>query len=441
MRRVLLAGTHSGCGKTTAALALLSALKARGLSASAFKCGPDYIDPLFHRAALGIPAHNLDPYFCGRDTLRGILSTRGNGLAVIEGVMGYYDGVGPEGCFSTYDVACETDTPVILVMDTRGMYASAGAVLRGFTGYRPDTDIRGVLFNRTSAALYKGLKQLAQDAGLLPLGFLPNTPECAIGSRHLGLLTPGELSDIRYTLGRLGELAESCLDMDGILALAASAPAIRETLPVPSPVSRVRVAVARDAAFSFLYQENLELLEALGCELIYFSPLADEALPESVGGLYLPGGYPELHPEALSKNGPMRRSVREAVENGLPTIAECGGYLYLHAALDGAPMAGAIPAGAYRTGKLQRFGYAELTAEKDNLLCKAGGKIRAHEFHYYTSDDAPAGFRAQKPSGGEPWAAARATDTLYAGFPHLYFYANPVFAEQFVRKAAAYASK
>ncbi|MEL7607988.1 MAG: cobyrinate a,c-diamide synthase [Bacillota bacterium] len=440
MNRVLIAGTHSGCGKTTVTCALLSAFKMRGMDVSAFKCGPDYIDPMFHREIVGVRSHNLDPFFCGGGELRGLLTAHAGELSVIEGVMGYYDGVGPEGTGSTYDVARQTDTPVVLVVDVKGMAASAGAVLHGFRSFRPQSRIRGVIFNGVSPVLYEDYKEVARAAGVPALGFLPRLPELTVKSRHLGLITAGEIADIKAKLVRLGKLAEQYIDMTGILELARSAPALDEPLTPEAALPRsVRVAVARDKAFCFLYQENLELLESLGCELVFFSPLCDRALPERIGGLYLPGGYPELHLEALSSNAAMRRAIREAVPGGLPTVAECGGFLYLHESLDGYPMAGVINAKAFKTDKLQRFGYVTLTANADNLLCAAGNAIRAHEFHYYDSADNGTGFAAKKARDGCEYACVHATSTLYAGFPHLYFPANPSFAESFVRKAAAYA--
>lgn len=439
MDRVLIAGTHSGCGKTTLTLAVLMALKAQGLRVSAFKCGPDFIDPMFHRRAIGIPCYNLDPYFCGKEHLRALLAAHAGEISVIEGVMGYYDGVGPEGTYSTYDVARHTQTPVVLVIDVDGMYASVGAVLHGFLNYKPNSGICGVVFNGASAALYEGLRRIAEKAGVTPLGFLPHAPDCTLKSRHLGLVTPDEYADMQQKLRDLGQLALKHIDIAGICALAAGASEIKERPLRFSCVSRVRIAVARDEAFCFLYQENLELLEALGAEITYFSPLRDTALPKNIGGLYLCGGYPELYDTALSKNEAMRRSILEAIESGIPAIAECGGFLYLHDTLNGLPMAGVIHASAYNTGKLTRFGYAELTAQKHNLLCDAGGTIRAHEFHYYDSGDCGDGFYARKPAGDRTWACAHAADTLYAGFPHLYFYANPSFAERFIRKAAQYA--
>ena len=435
--RILIAGTNSGCGKTTVTCALLRSLKNRGLDVQSFKCGPDYIDPMFHREVIGVPARNLDPFFSTPDQLRCQLGGGLGKLSVLEGVMGYYDGIGIDGRASTYEVAKSTDTPVILVVNVRGMYTSAGAILQGFRDFQPDSGVRGVIFNNASPMLYGDLRKIAENAGLLSLGYLPRAEEATIGSRHLGLITAGEIADLQQRLDALGELAEKCLDIDGILALAA------EGSPLPQPqaavpiVQGVRIAVARDRAFSFIYEENLRLLEELGCQLVYFSPLKDAHLPENIGGLYLPGGYPELYLEELSQNG-IKEEIRRAIEGGLPTVAECGGFLYLHHTLDGAEMAGVIHGPAFRTEKLQRFGYVTLTAERDNLLCRAGESIRAHEFHYYDSADNGDGFTAAKPSGKRSWPCVHAGDTLYAGFPHLFFPANPAFAENFVRKAAPY---
>lgn len=434
--RILIAGTNSGCGKTTVTCALLRALKNRGLSLQSFKCGPDYIDPMFHREVIGVPARNLDPFFSTPDQLRRQLGGSAGRLSVLEGVMGYYDGIGPEGWASTWEAASATETPVILVVSVRGMYTSAGAILRGFRTFRKDSGIRGVIFNNASPMLYPDLCRIAEEEGLQPLGYLPRAEEAVIGSRHLGLITAEEIGDLQQRLDVLGSLAEKCLDIDGILSLAGKAPELPEPERTAPAGEGVRIAVARDRAFCFLYEENLRLLEELGCELAFFSPMTDEHLPEKAGGLYLPGGYPELYLKELSGN-PIREKIRKAVEGGLPTVAECGGFLYLHDSLDGAEMAGVIHAEAFATKKLQRFGYVTLTAERDNLLCPKGESIRAHEFHYYDSSDNGDGFTAAKPSGRK-WRCVHASSTLYAGFPHLYFPANPAFAERFVRKAAQY---
>ncbi|MEA5039814.1 MAG: cobyrinate a,c-diamide synthase [Clostridiaceae bacterium] len=436
MDRVLIAGTHSGCGKTTVTTALLCALRARKATVNAFKCGPDYIDPMFHREAIGIPSQNLDPYFSTGAQLRAQLS--GPGLAVIEGVMGYYDGIGTEGLASTWQAAAETETPAVLVIDPRGMYTSAGAVLKGFLTFRRESGLRGVIFNNTPPEMYPGLRRIAEDAGIKAFGFLPRDGRISVGSRHLGLITAGELSNLKEKLNVLGALAEEHLDIDGLLTLAAEAPALSMSSPHPAFGCRVRIAVAQDEAFCFMYEENLSLLRAMGAEIVPFSPLRDGGLPEKIGGLWLPGGYPELYLDTLSANVIMCRAVQAAVESGLPTIAECGGFLYLHDMLDGIPMAGVFHARAYRMEKLRRFGYTELRAGHDNLLCRTGESIRAHEFHYYDSEDCGDDFTAEKPGGGRSWPCVHATETLYAGFPHLYFPANPAFAENFLRKACDY---
>ena len=436
--RVLIAGTNSGCGKTTVTCALLQALRRRGVPLRSYKCGPDYIDPMFHREVIGVPAANLDPFFMDGEALCRHLGRARGCVAVAEGVMGYYDGIGAEGRCSTHTVAQRTQTPVILLVNAGGSYTSAMAVVQGFRDFRPDSNIRGVIFNNVSPMVYAGLKYMAEDAGVMPLGCLPRRDDVFVGSRHLGLLTAGEVTDLRQKLETLGAMAEEHLDLDGILALASSAPALPSPLPVPEPKRRVRIAVARDEAFCFLYEENLQLLSSLGAELVFFSPLHDRALPENVGGLYLPGGYPELHTAELSAN-PIRREIAAAIRAGLPTVAECGGFLYLHEALEGAPMAEVIHADAHRTERLQRFGYVTLTAGRDNLLCPAGTSFPAHEFHYYDSGDNGADFTAEKPDGRRSWPCVHATPTLWAGFPHLDLPAAPELAERWVRKAADYA--
>ena len=440
MGRILIAGTHSGCGKTTVTCALLAAIKKRGLPLSAFKCGPDYIDPMFHRKVLGIPSHNLDSFFSTPDQLREMLSADSEKTALLEGTMGYYDGAGPDGRYSTYEVACATNTPVVLVIDVKGMYASAGAILEGFLNYKPANQIQGVIFNNTSAALYHGLRSIAEKAGVKPLGFLPKEPDASLESRRLGLVSANEITEIEQKLKLLGRLAEQYIDIGALLALSAVPPILplfkKSVLHTSKPV---RIAIARDNAFCFLYEENLNLLSSIGCEPVFFSPLADRALPEEIGGLYLCGGYPELHLLALSKNTSLLTSIRRAVQSGLPTVAECGGFLYLHRTLDGYPMAGAIDVDAFRTDRLVRFGYITLQAKHDNLLCAAGETIRAHEFHYYDSSDCGGGFTAQKPLTGQSWPCIHTTQTLYAGFPHLYFNSNPAFAENFVKRAMKYA--
>lgn len=437
--RLLLAGTGSGCGKTTVTTALLRALQRRGVPLAAFKCGPDYIDPMFHTEALGVPSRNLDLFFVDETEVRGQLARHipTDGVGIIEGVMGYYDGVsGNTDTASAAHLARATETPSVLIVRPRGQSLSLAAEIKGFRDFAPNT-LAGVILNGVSAGMYPFYRTIAEQAGLPVFGFLPPVPESEIPDRHLGLVTAAEIGDLQSKLDRLADAAQTGLDLDGLLALARTAsPLADQSAPlVPVTDKLVRIAVARDKAFCFYYADNLDVLRALGAELVPFSPLTDRALPEGIDGLYLGGGYPEVHKAQLAANHTMRDSIHNAVLGGLPTIAECGGFLYLHRTLDGAEMAGVLDADAKLTKKLQPFGYVTLTARRDNLLCRAGEHMPAHVFHYAVSTDEGADFDAQKPNG-RAWACVHATDTLYAGFPHLYFRSNPAFAENFVRRAA-----
>lgn len=432
--RVLIAGTNSGCGKTTVTLAVLSALKKRGVSVASAKCGPDYIDPMFHRSAIGIPSTNLDPFFFDENTLRFLLAKHGKGmeLTVIEGVMGYYDGLGLTSRASTCELAQKTASPVILTVNAKGASLSNLAQIKGFLDFLPDNNIAGVILNNCTEKVYEALAPEIEDRiGIKPLGFMPHIKDCEIGSRHLGLITADEIDDIEKKLDLLAEQAEKSLDVDGIISLAASAPELSFQAPAIEKRDPVRIAVARDKAFCFYYEDSLDVLKEMGAEHVSFSPLNDEKLPDGIHGLYLGGGYPELYAEELSKNVSMRESIRTALSNGLPCIAECGGFMYLTEKIMGSPMVDFIPGGAHDTGKLTRFGYVTLTAKADNMLCRAGDTVPAHEFHRWDCDNSGADFTAEK-ADGRSWDCVFATDTLYVGFPHFHFLANLRFAEGFI---------
>ncbi len=445
--RILLCAPSSGAGKTTVVCAILRALLDRGRRPAAFKSGPDYIDPMFHREIVGADAGNLDLFLMGEAAVRaGLLSTGARAsLAVIEGAMGYYDGIAMGQEASAYDLARRTETPAVLILDAKGQALSAAAVAKGMAEFRPDANIRALLLNRVSPMVYPRLKALLEaETGLPVYGFLPEAPDCSLESRHLGLVTAAEVGALKEKLSALSALARRYIDLDALEALAATAPPLVGPTPVPrGTVGRPRIALARDRAFCFYYPSALALLEGLGAELISFSPLADAALPEGTAGLYLGGGYPEVYAKALSENAPLRASVREAVLGGMPTIAECGGFLYLHESLedeDGAPwpMCGVIPARARRTGRLQRFGYITMTAREDGLLGPAGTALPAHEFHYWESEAPGAAFRAEKPRSARGWDCAYHTPALYAGFPHFHLCASPGAAANFVAVCDGY---
>lgn len=432
--RLLIAGTGSGCGKTTTVCALLQALKNRGYGVSSFKCGPDYIDPMFHSEIIGARSTNLDLFFCEEAMARSLFLKHAGELNVIEGVMGFYDGISMDSeRGSSHHVAAVLNAPAILVVNGRGMALSAAAVVKGYLALRSPSGVAGVIFNHVTPMTYPLLKAAVEkECGVKVYGYLPSCPECALESRHLGLVTAQEVSDLRQKMQILAEQAEKSLDLDGLIALMRAQPPLEAVEFTQKRIGSARIAVARDRAFCFYYRDNLEMLEELGAQLVYFSPISDERLPDC-DGLILGGGYPELYLDALNKNEGMRASVRAAVEDGLPTIAECGGFMYLCQSVGEKAMVGALPTHCFNAGRLCRFGYTTITAEADNLLLRAGESIRAHEFHYWDADAPGNALLSRKPSG-KSWRCAYATDSLYAGYPHLYFPSAPQAAERFMKK-------
>ncbi len=440
MRRIIIGGTKSGCGKTTVTCAILAALKKRGLNVTAFKCGPDYIDPMFHRKVIGVSSHNLDSFFCDRNTLLNLLGEYGSksDISVIEGVMGFYDGTSG----SAHSLSELTETPAVIVIDCKGMSDSVGAVMSGFLGYRPNR-IAGFIFDRLPEKLIPLAERLCRELDTEYFGCLPKC-DVTIESRHLGLVTADEIADIQTKLSRLGELAEKYIDLDKLINSCDVSLPEYEIMSIPKFTEKTTIAVARDSAFCFIYRENIELLEKMGCTVRYFSPLTDSEVPEA-DGLILSGGYPELYAGELSANKSMRESVKKCISGGMPTIAECGGFMYLHDELTGKngvsyPMAGVINGRVFPTDRLQRFGYITLTAKTDSMLCKKDESIKAHEFHYWDSTACGDGFTAEK-SDGRKWECCHVSGTLYAGFPHLYFYSDIAAAERFVKNCIRYGER
>jgi len=447
MIKVVVAGLSSGSGKTTVTCALLAALKRRGLAPCAFKCGPDYIDPMFHRSVLGVDGRNLDLFLSNEDALRRSFRAgcAGHGAVVCEGVMGFYDGLGgTTDRASTWHVADTLDLPVLLVVRPQGASLTLAAQVRGVCAFRANSHIRGILLNDCSPMLFQSLgPMLERETGLPVLGYLPHAEAAVFPSRHLGLYTAGEIADLTERVERLGIQWENSVDMERFLSVFSGMDEKEETkIGTRSPVleSAPRIAVAQDEAFCFVYQESLDALRRAGAELVFFSPLKDVSLPPETRGLYLPGGYPELHARQLSENRPMRDAIRTAVQAGVPTVAECGGFLYLCQELETPegivwPMAGVLPGRGVRREKLVRFGYAYLTAEQDSLLVRIGEKIPIHEFHYWDCTDNGTAFQAQKPTTGRTWRCGFASGSLYAAFPHLYFAGNSKLAQRFVEAA------
>ena len=455
--RIMLAAPKSGSGKTLLTCGLLEVLRRRGLNPIACKCGPDYIDPMFHRYVLGIPGRNLDSFFLPaegvREVLVDVVREEQAGIAVLEGVMGYYDGLGgTETSASSWEIAEITDTPAILVLDCKGASLSAAAMASGFLHFREKSHIAGVILNRVSSMYYERLAAAVEEASRLPvLGYLPESEEYHMESRHLGLFLPGEIDRLRERIGRLADQMEKSIAVERVLEVAGMLPlrienkekekAENESMEAESiakfpacqeqkVTSRVRIGVARDEAFCFYYQENFRLLEQMGAELVYFSPLRDKKIPDRVDGLLFGGGYPENYARELAKNAAMRESIRRSIAAGMPFLAECGGFLYSHRTLEGSDgkhweMAGVYPFDAYRTNRLRRFGYVR-------LLTSSGQEIHGHEFHYWESEDPGTDWEAVKPTGNRSWRCIHEKGGQIGGFPHLYYASCPDFLRKWL---------
>lgn len=461
--RIMIAAPKSGSGKTMITCAFLQALKNRGETVVSYKCGPDYIDGMFHEKILGIPARNLDTFFTDEAQTRMLLASSAseNGFAVMEGAMGLYDGLGgicKEG--SSYHLAQVTETPIVLVADAKGMGRSVIPMLAGFLAYDEAGLIRGVILNRASKGYYEVIKPLIEEElNIEVLGRFPSQSELQVESRHLGLILPDEISRIREKMETAAECFCENISMERILQIAGCAKElemenIQDACRAKSgagdhdepdkgeteddPV----IAVARDEAFCFYYEENLELLKKCGAKLVFFSPLHDEKLPRPCHGILLGGGYPELYAGKLSGNIRMRSAVKQAAERQIPIVAECGGFLYLHSILcdrEGVEheMAGILSGKCFDVGKLVRFGYIELQ-EKEPHFLPEGGRIKGHEFHYYDSTENGENVWAVKPVTGKKYSCMIERANLCLGFAHLYYPSNPAFAESFAAKARKY---
>lgn len=482
INRFMIAAPKSGSGKTMITCALLQLLKDSGKNVLSYKCGPDYIDPMFHKKVLGVPSKNLDTFFTDeKTTVQLFLDERADGdFAVLEGVMGLYDGLG--GIYeqgSSYHLAKVTQTPIILVVDAKGMGKSVLALIAGFLQYDTHHLIKGVLLNRMSKGYYDIIKPLIEkELSIKVVGYFPEQKDIGLSSRHLGLVMPDELSDIKKQLNETADRLKKTIDMDLFIDIAEAADEIgdsenadedkRQTLKnaelmrLQDQNNTVNIAVAMDEAFCFYYEDNLRMLEKCGAQLLYFSPLHDTSFPEDCDAMLLGGGYPELYAKELSKNVSMLNAIKKAFRAGMPTVAECGGFMYFHTYIrnicddteeqnkadvqnkadiqndmNKSKLVGALDGGCHFKGKLVRFGYIEL-AEKHSNFLPPNEKIKAHEFHYYDSTDNGANCIATKPATGRSYDCVISHDNYWLGFPHLYYPSNPHFAESFVRKAYEY---
>jgi cobyrinic acid a,c-diamide synthase len=442
-RILVVAGVSSGVGKTSITLGLLEALRRRGLVVQAFKVGPDFIDPGLHAVVSGRPSYNLDGWMCGRQRVLEVVSrvARGADVAVVEGVMGCFDGVnGATEDGSTAQIAKWLDAPVILVLDAAALARSAGAVALGFERFDPALRVAGVIANRVGGATHARwvFDALRATCRAEPLGAIAGARELAMPERHLGLHTAAEGTLTAELIGRLGNAVEQGIDLDRLLALAAPVSIAAGACASRGP-RRARVGVARDAAFQFYYAENLDLLREAGAEIVEWSPLTDREAPE-VDGLYLGGGYPELHAAALAGNASLRKSVRRAAEAGRPIYAECGGLMFLAESLEDVagrvhPMVGLLPGAVRMREHGLTLGYAEVTLTAPTLLGPAGSVVRGQEFHASTLGPLTAtvtrAYRVRSPGGDERLEGYAVGRTLMS-YVHLHFASNPGVAAAFV---------
>jgi cobyrinic acid a,c-diamide synthase len=445
--RLVIAGTSSGAGKTTVATGLLAALRARGIAATGFKVGPDFIDPSYHALASGRPGRNLDAFLSGPELIAPLFrhGSQGAEVAVVEGVMGLFDGASGRGeLASTAHVAKLLAAPVVLVVDAAALARSVAAIVHGYATFDPEVNVAGVVLNRVGSPWHASLlREALEPLGVPVLGALPRDAAVAAPERHLGLVPVAEREQrATDSIGALARAVADHCDLPGLLALAQSAPqtpgerwspAPPEDEPLPASA---RIAVARGPAFSFHYQENLELIEAAGGELVPFDPLVEEELPERAGALLLAGGFPEAYGAELSDNGALRAEVGAFARQGRPVLAECGGLLYLATDLDERPMCGVVAARASMSESLT-LGYREAEADADHPVWPAGCRVRGHEFHYSRLDppaDSPSAWRLR--ARGAERAEGHVTGGVHASYLHTHWAATPTVARRLVAAAA-----
>ncbi|MDH7497954.1 MAG: cobyrinate a,c-diamide synthase [Syntrophomonadaceae bacterium] len=439
----MIAGTHSGVGKTTLTAGVMAALRRRGLRVRPFKVGPDYIDTGYHRLAAGAESWNLDLWMLGEPHLRAAFAhaSQGCDVAVVEGVMGLFDGVGttPEG--SSAEVAKLLGIPVVLVVDGKGMSTSAAAQVMGYRDFDPALRLAGVILNRVSGeGHFRLLRQsIERYTGVPVVGWLPRDARVALPSRHLGLLPAQEMAGARQVVERAAALVEEHLDLDALLGAGTSL--VPEAVPVDAqPAAQpVRLAIARDEAFSFYYPSSLEMLQRQGAVLCEFSPLRSAGLPEAVAGLYLGGGFPEVFAEELASNRRLRESLRRHLEAGLPCYAECGGLMYLAGELVTAggkayPMVGFLDGRARMTDRLQRFGYVQVELERPTVLGPAGASFHGHEFHHSVVEgiSAETAMTVTSTLSGRSWRCGFRRANVLAAYAHLDFWSNPELARHWL---------
>lgn len=453
--RIVIAGTHSGVGKTTVSLGLMAALRRRGLAVQPFKVGPDYIDPGLHAAAAGRRSINLDTWLCPGRKIKNIFAAycTGTRVAVVEGVMGLYDGVRRRGeLASTAEVSKIIKAPVILVVSARGVGRSLAAVVKGYIDFDPAVKIAGVIINQAGSQSHAELLRHAveKELGVPVLGVLTRHQEIEMPSRHLGLVPAAEMPELSLKLDKLAEIMEEEIDIDGVLSLAAAAPPLDIEPPAGEKfIDNVEVAVAFDEAFNFYYHDSLAYLEQLGARLVYFSPLKDEKPPEQASGIIIGGGFPEVFLPGLSNNVSMRTALFNLARRGLPIYAECGGFMYLCRSISDMegksyPGVGLVPAEVQMKKRLSALGYVEGRLQNDCVVGARGDAVRGHEFHWSTTSGLTPEYAAYTLYGGRGKDGrfdGYARENIFCSYVHVHWRGSPQAAKNFLRACSAYANK
>lgn len=436
VKRVLIAGTGSGCGKTTITCGILKALINKGLKVTAFKCGPDYIDTMFHKKISSVKSYNIDSFMVEEDYLKYLFvqNSIDCDIAIIEGVMGLYDGLADNSSrASSNDISIITNTPVILIVDCKSMALSVCAVIKGFKDFRKN-NIKACILNNVSEMMFKSYKDMIeQNVNIDVIGYLPKNEEFEIKSRHLGLIMPNEIDNIQEKISKISMHIQANVDLDYILNISDKNKLEYNEVSI-NPICRgIKIGIAYDEAFCFYYEDNFRLLKDLGAEIVFFSPINDKILSNDINAIIIGGGYPELYAKKLSDNKTMIESIYQFIKNGGVCIAECGGFMYLHESFENYKMVGVIKGKCFMTQKLKRFGYITLKAKKNNILCKKGEEIKAHEFHYSDCDNNGDSFLATKVTG-KNWECIVSDKNLFAGYPHINFWSNIDFIKNFIQK-------
>jgi cobyrinic acid a,c-diamide synthase len=447
-RRMVIAGTGSGVGKTTLTIGLMAALMKKGLTVQGFKCGPDYIDPSYHSAVTKRASRNLDSWMLTKDLVLDIFThgSRGSDISIIEGVMGFFDGKSPEtNEGSTAEISMITKSPVLLVVNCESMARSAAAIVKGFQLFTEGTNIAAVIVNKVGSEGHFLLvkKAIEQECRIPVIGYLKREIDIEIPERHLGLIPSMERGELDSFFDKLGTLISETVDIEKLLELAVAEPLKGCRKPSIFEKQRdhlVKIAVAKDSAFNFYYPENLEIMEAKGIELVYFSPLGDEELPDDVDGLYIGGGFPEEFAQDLACNLKAKQSVKQAIESGLPTLAECGGFMYLTEFIESTDgkkyeMAGVIPGNVHMQTKLAALGYREITGQNANFILEEMC-ARGHEFHYSNfhtlGEDIPYAYETKGMRGINK--EGYLLHNLVAGYTHFHFASCPEMVENWIKK-------